>query len=360
MPRDLENAAPEELAPLVAAVQANCDIADARHAADLSLCNFLLQMREYYRWEHGLGFDATLDRAVLGRWLAAREQAWAALEERDFGPLPVAGEVLPPFELEAITQHLCGVGLVYGAGWVDAGRAGFFLAELLPDERDAGEAEDGLRVQHCGRELARGLFAPPAALQGGHTIVLRRESLARWIWERYEAFSLRRADGAFHAVARAFGLHDTASFVAALPGLCDEVATVLLLHERGEFLAAARLEPGWGVLRQTQTDRRAAQWLRAVRDHVADLSVTLPTLLAQGSATAIHFWFATFEGPRQAFFPALDAAYRAWCAGDGGRALREACAVGAAHFEALAHELLALGDPLAVARRLADPGIVLA
>ena len=33
----------------VAGVQANCDLADARHARDLTLCTYLLQMREKIR-----------------------------------------------------------------------------------------------------------------------------------------------------------------------------------------------------------------------------------------------------------------------------------------------------------------------
>ena len=35
---------------LLEAVQTNCHIADARHAQDLSLCTFLLQIREFHRW----------------------------------------------------------------------------------------------------------------------------------------------------------------------------------------------------------------------------------------------------------------------------------------------------------------------
>ena len=38
---------PAERARLVDAVQTNCHIADARGAADLSLCIYLLQMREF-------------------------------------------------------------------------------------------------------------------------------------------------------------------------------------------------------------------------------------------------------------------------------------------------------------------------
>ena len=77
-------------APLVAAVQTNCHIADARHATDLSLCNFLLQMREFYRWEQGLPFGAALPRDAVGAWLAEREALWAELGDRSsFAAEPV-------------------------------------------------------------------------------------------------------------------------------------------------------------------------------------------------------------------------------------------------------------------------------
>ena len=51
------------MAALVQAVQTNCDIADARHARDVSLCTYLLGMREFYRWECGAAPDATASAA---------------------------------------------------------------------------------------------------------------------------------------------------------------------------------------------------------------------------------------------------------------------------------------------------------
>ena len=68
--------------PLVEAVQTNCHIADARHAADLTLCTFLLQMREFYRWEKGLPLGAALVARGGGAWLARREALWADLEDQ--------------------------------------------------------------------------------------------------------------------------------------------------------------------------------------------------------------------------------------------------------------------------------------
>ena len=54
------------LAPLLAAVQSNCHLSDARHAQDLTLCNYLLAMREYYRWEHDLPMQAVPPRGEVG------------------------------------------------------------------------------------------------------------------------------------------------------------------------------------------------------------------------------------------------------------------------------------------------------
>ncbi len=179
------------------------------------------------------------------------------------------------------------------------------------------------------------------------------------MWERYEAFSLKRAEGPFGAVAHAHGLTDSVAFVAALPRLVDELAPSLLLHEVGEQRAGASLDPGWAALRLSIDRARPALQLRAVRDHIADFSVTLPTLVERGASTPIHFWFANYEGLREAMYPSLGLAYTAWCAGDGGAALRAACARGLAHFSALAQELLALGEPLAVERRLAEPDVIL-
>jgi hypothetical protein len=82
--------------------------------------------------------------------------------------------------------------------------------------------------------------------------------------------------------------------------------------------------------------------VRAVRDHIADLEVTLPALLESGSHAALHFWFANFEGVRERLFPSLGAAYTAWRDGDRGSALRRAAGSGLAHFRALAGQVLAL------------------
>ncbi|WP_341893083.1 Sfum_1244 family protein [Variovorax sp. YR752] len=346
------------IGPLIAAVQTNCHIADARHAADLSLCTFLLQMREFYRWEKGLPLGAALSRDAIGQWLARREARWAELEGRDFVPLPggATGEV-DPFDAERLNRLLRPHGMVYGAGLLGPGRPTFFMARL----EAVRPVADGITLQVCGAELARGLIAPPAALQG-NTIVLRRESMARWLWEKFEALGLKKLEGPFRAVSQAYGLEE--DFHAALPRLLDEQSRTLVLHEIGEHRAGRWLEPGWAAMRLALHERRTELLVRAVRDHIADFTHTLPTLLAESSASSIHFWFAGFDGVRRQLFPSLADSYRAWCAGDAGQALQREVARGALHFTQLAEQVLALhaqhgaeaGGPIAA--RLNAPAAV--
>lgn len=325
-------------AALVAAVQTNCHIADAVHAPELSLCTYLLQMREFYRWEQRLPLGAPLARDVVGAWLAAREGQWAELEGAGFVPLPAPGPGPQPrefdaFDAQALNERLLPRGLVYGAGLAGAERPAFFLAQL-DESRTLG---DGLVVQVCGQEHARGLFAPPAALIGD-TIVLRRESLARWLWEKFEVFGLKRANGPFKAVAEAYGLEQ--DFHAGLPRMIDEQGEMLILHERGEHAVGLQLGPAWAAMRMALHNRRTELHVRAVRDQLADMTLTLPTLLERGAATCVHFWFAAYDGVRQAMYPSLPQAYQAWCRGDQGDALRRAAALGERHFRRLAEQVL--------------------
>jgi hypothetical protein len=326
-----------EVDALVRAVQANCHIADARHASDLSLCIYLLQMREFYRWERGLPFGASLERTSVGQWLAQREALWAGVEGQAYETLLIGGAEIDPMDTEAVNAALASTDLVYGAGLAGAERPLFFLAQ-----RHSMQRRDGLQLLMCGRELARGVLAPPAVLTGEPSIVLRRESLARWLWEKYEAFSLRQADGPFKSLIEGYALHDAAAFVAALPRLVDELCDVLVLHELGEHRAGQWLGPAWAAMRLDLGHRRTELSVRAVRDHLADLEVTLPTLIERGATAPLHFWFANYDGLRERLFPSLPEAYAAWTRGDAGDALTRAARSGAAHFRALAQQILDL------------------
>jgi hypothetical protein len=360
------------------AVQHNCHVADARHAAEMTLCTYLLQMREFFRWEQGLALGATLAREAVGGWMAEREALWARLDGEDYRMLPLPGtantpgRAADPFDVEAINAALAPWALLYGAGRLDRGRPVFFVADL----HRRGERE-GLAVLQAGHERARTLLAPPAALGAGRQgpIVLRRESMARWCWERAEGHSMRpRPGSALQAMLAHYGLDR--DFAAALPRWVDDQCETAVWHEIGEHRLTRRWGARWAALRAALArggaagggragDGRAAgdeavddeavddeagadasrrahaeALVRLLRDQLADLGVTLPMLLARGEPGPLHAWFAGYDGLREASHPALTDGYRAWRGGDGGALLRAQCAHGLRHFEQRAAALL--------------------
>lgn len=309
---------------LRAAVQANCNVSDARHARGMTLCTYLLEMREMYRWERRVPFSATLSRTEIGAWIAEREAQWEMLERADYGPLPLEGGDADPWDTETVNRAIAPFGLVYGAGVGRFGKPQFFLGVL---ERE--ESRDGLRILVAGRELARDLAPAPAAMRGD-TVAIRLESLARLLWERAEAWALKRPDGPLKAALDAHGF--VADDDAALERMAAAEAETLILHEIGEREAGRVLGPAWEAMLAALSSRRAELFARAIRDHLADCLVTLPTLLARGAPGPVHFWFAGLDGMRRELFPRAVDAYAAWRAGDGGRALTHAIAAGATHW----------------------------
>ena len=285
-------------------VQHNCHISDARFGGQHTLCIFLLKMREYYRWESGRGFDETIPQAELGDWLTAREALWDDIEEQPFTPISIAGQDYDPFDSEAINRQLTPQGLVYSAGYGQWCKPHFMLAELL-QQRD----DEGVTIYHAGTELARDLVAPPA-MTLGQTIMVRRESLQRMLWERIEEWQWRKS-GIRPAAMLAYDFD--ADPMAALEQMTDHEMHTVTLHELGEARAAHILGPDWQAMVASLPRSRAEMLARGVRDHLADCLVTLPTLLAEGNHASLHFYIDNLKTIRRELFPALLTAYQQWC-----------------------------------------------
>jgi hypothetical protein len=291
-----------ELAPLVAAVQRNCDLADARHAREKSMCTYLLDMREHFRWAAQLPLGAAPDRAQLSEWIARREQSWELLPPADapFAPLPL-GAGVDPFDDDAANRYLAEHGWVYGAGIGLFGAPLFFLAE-----RTSEQTREGARVIVAGREWARGMTAPPAVSRG-RTVIVRLDALRRWLWTRVEAGGRRAGDNAFSAALRAYADVDAA---AGVERMARGETETLILHELGELRAGALLGADWESM-IIDSPRRTELVLRALRDLLADCLVTLPQLLARDVRASLLFWYATFDGLRRQLAPELAEPFRA-------------------------------------------------
>lgn len=320
---------------LRAAVQRNCDIADARFAGNYTLCTYLLKMREFYRWERGLPLSAALNRQEVGDWVSQREQGWEALEGLDPESLPLGGVRRDPFDQDSVNRFLDGHGLVYGAGYGRGARPLFFLGTLL-----RREDFEGYRVCVVGEEKARDLASPPA-MSRGDLIFVRRESLQRLLFEMIEAWQMRGspADDALARALEAYGY--VPGDESSLERMTDGEVESVVWHEVGEVLAGRRLGARWQDRVMEVAGTRGEVVARAVRDHLADCLTTLPALLEEGADGALHFYFANLTGMRAALFPQLREAYDRWTEGASAAALKAVIAPGREHWLKVAQRLLA-------------------
>ncbi len=330
-------------------VQHNCHVADARHAGDDTLCIYLLKMREFFRWEEGLGYADELPRASLARWLTEREALWSRLEDAEFRPLELDGALLDPFDDHAINARLAPLGLVYSAGYGHRGRPHFFLARL--ERRDD---HDGCTIFTAGCELARDLSAPPAMSRDG-MVFLRRESLRRFLWQRVEEWRWQKPD---NPMGRAIACYDfDTDLEAALDAMTDRELETVRLHELGEVEAGRLLGEGWRELLARLPRSRTELLARAVRDLLADCLSTLPGLVERGHPASIHFYMANLGGMRGELFPALRAAYEHWRDTGSLSRFAETARRGRDHWLAVARDMLRMDggtslEDLIDARRL--------
>ncbi len=337
---------PGNLSDLIDTVQKNCMIADARHARDMTMCTFLLEMREYFRWEMELPYGARLPKDELGDWLNARESQWDAVEEEDFAPLPLSEAGIDPFDANDVNRALIPQGLVYSSGLGRFRKPHFVLAELK-----RAEVREGVQVLVAGCEYARDLIAPPAAMRDG-AIFLRMDAVRRFLWNKYEEWSYKERDS---ALGRAFAHYDLEREVdRGLDRMAEAEAEAMILHEVGEARAERLLGPAWAEMLGRLNARHAELLARAVRDHLADCLVTLPTLLEREAVGSLHFYLANLSGLRRALFPALQQAYEAWLGTRDPAPLRALAKRGEAHWLHVARRLMEIAhdDPAQADARL--------
>lgn len=327
---------------IVEAVQTNCYINDARHAQDMTMCTYLLEMRQFFRWEHSLPYSEKLPKDDLGSWLTEREALWEGLEEQGYRPVPVASGPQDPFEADMINADLVPAGFVYGGGVGRFHRPHFFLAKLFSHEQ-----RHGFTVLTADCEYARDLIAPPAAMLN-RTIYLRREAVQDFLWSKVEEWGWKRQD---NALGRALAFYDFESDPdGALERMTDVEGEAMILHELGEGLAGDMLgEAQWQEILAGCTRHKPEIVARAVRDNLADCLMTLPTLLERDLDSSIHFYFGNFSGMRSKLFPLAYKSYREGVEHGDWRMLRDAVNQGREHWEQVARKILQLdrADPQA-------------
>ena len=285
-------------------VQHNCHISDATHAGNYTLCIYLLKMREYYRWEHAMGFDDLIENDNIGKWLTERESLWETLEESPFRQLTIGDEKYEPFDIDGINDVLQKDNLVYSAGYILRGKPHFFLADI-----EQKHDHDEYQIIVSGREYARELSAPPALSQGS-TIFIRSESLRRTVWEKVEESLWNKQQS---PLVRAIACYDFKNNLQqSLQLMCDREIDTLVAHEIGEITAGKLLGDSWQEMIIAADHPPVELMLRSIRDNLADCIMTIPSIIENLEPARLHFYIANMGNMRKVLFPALREAYDSW------------------------------------------------
>ena len=341
----------EDIRSLVDQVQHNCDVCDAHHAQDYTLCVYLLKMREYFRWEHGYAFTDTLPSEALNTWIAEREDRWEQLEGNQYRSIQTTEATYLPFDESSIQRIASAHSTIYGAGLGSGGRAHFFLAETLAESE-----RDGAAIHVVGKELARDLTAPPAMHRDG-VIIVRMESLRRSLWELIQDWMWKRPPG---AMANLLSLHQ----YEANPGTAlDAIAQIqlehVINHELGERRAGLTLGEEWSSFIVSVAGTPHEMLARAVRDQLADALSTLPSIVEAHDWTGLHGHVASLGSIRNRLSPKLRTVYQQCVRDNAMDALESMLPTAQAHWDRAAKKLLntwrhdQLSEPLKVMDELA-------
>lgn len=286
-------------------VQHNCNIADAKHAANFTLCTYLMKMREFCRWDRGYSMNHIIPKEEIGEWVQQREALWEDIEQQDYQALVIDDQQYDPFATEQINTKLLPQGLVYSGGLGTHCVPHFFLARL-EDQHQYGSH----KVIISNDEYARDLTAPPAMTQGD-TIFIRKQSIRRMLWEKAQEWSWHKIE---NAMSKAFSYYPFAEDVdAALEAMTDVEMNSILLHETGEIEASTLLGSGWKALLANMDNARVELMLRTIKDWYADTRVTLPHLIESNNSASLHFFAGNLTAMRKELCPSFLPAYKAWC-----------------------------------------------
>ncbi len=329
----LETLPPNHL-DLVSQVQHNCDISDANHAGNYTLCIYLLKMREYYRWLSALDFSDELDHEGMGKWLREKEEIWDQVVDQPFQSIQLDEQEYDAFDHTGINQRINQDRLFYHAGIGQKAANHFFIAELVEQTR-----QDKIRISITGKEFARDLTAPPA-LSTQDEIIVRKESLKRMCWERYQEWNWNRLD---NPMAKALSYYDFEQSIAeALEQMVEAELNTLIQHEFGEMAITQQVGSQWSAMMPELMGSKAELLARAVRDNLADSLYTLPYLIQQQNPASLHFYFANLNNLRKQIFPSAITAYHQWSEGKDISTLSDLAHRGVDHWTRIIHRILAI------------------
>jgi hypothetical protein len=291
-----------DLDELIRQTRRNCDISDARHSGVFSVCGLALRLRDLYKWEKGMPPWEEGDPGDVLDWIGTREQYWETLAGCDYAAICLNGKLVDPFDAESVNAVLSPLGVYYGAGYARGLKPTFFLAAI-----EGRQETEGCCVYILGREMARDLLTLPALSQD-RTILLRRESAYRFLWDQiaYVAPSARRP---LQVAMDACGItdHRTSALRRDLPKLLEVQESIHLHHELGEIHETEFGRDLWQEIIAAFPLTRVELLTRYVKDLLADTHAlgSLRHTCRVRSSAALALYLVLTDGLSKTLFPEL-------------------------------------------------------
>lgn len=285
-------------------VQHNCNLADAKHAANYTLCTYLMKMREFCRWDLGYSLSDKLPKEAVGEWVSQREALWEDIEQQDYQALTIDGQRYDPFDTTQINAKLLPQGLVYSGGIGKHNVPHFFLAQL-----ESQHNADDYQVIVTTEEYARDLSAPPA-MTLGNTIFIRKQSVRRMLWEKVQEWRWHKIENAMSRALSYYPFADDPEL--ALDQMTETELQSILLHEQGEIETTRLLGDEWKQFLGSIDNSRLELMLRSIKDLYADACVTLPQLIQSNNVASLYFFAGNMTALRKDLCPSFSQCYEAW------------------------------------------------
>ncbi len=280
-------------------VQTNCDISDATHCGAFSLCSFLLLIRNFYKWFHGLQPWEEGDSAHTLEWIEQRENLWESIEKNSFVPIATDGSSADPFDLDAIENMIGDNTILYSAGYAYGLKPTFFLAEL-EDEKKL----EGVSVYFLGKEYARDMPAVPA-LRQQNRIFVRRESARFYLYDKISERYMSKKAPMLWAMNH-YGVESFPDLKLRLDAIVDVEIRNMAYHEIGEALEHT-FEDIWGEMISRFSATIVERFLRSLKDVLADTGPhgMLRNMIAERNAASVGIYAAFLDGFQKLLFPQI-------------------------------------------------------
>lgn len=300
---------PLQESSLIADIQHNCNISDARDHGIYSMCTMVLKLRNLYKWEFGLEPWEEPESKDLLDWIDTKEGYWETIAKESYQPLIVNGQTYSNSDSEAINNTLKQEGRIYGSGYGRSLKAIFYLAEILEQK-----TVEGCPVVISGKELAKEM-ASPFAMTQEKVIYIRKEPLRFFLWDYIQELRSSCRLSLRHALQTYGILVDEKlsqqRFKEKLDTIVEQEMNLFIHHEVGEILESALSSQTLQVIVANFPGSTVEFVARALKDTLADThdKGVLAYTIHEKRNSSLSLYVGFLDGLRKNLFPEIFPAF---------------------------------------------------